>query len=154
MKNITRALFVVLVFTVSYGAVLAADAGLVAPDAAVTPASQPAVATPNPVEAVSGIIKFFKDHNWRPAIAGCITLLVFFWRRYAGAWLLKKIPTKHLPWVVALVGLVSALPAALTVEPFVWYKFLLDGLITSGEAVLLWSTVGKMVLPKVFGEPK
>lgn len=123
---------------------------------ALAPASQPVKASPATPEApaFSTLVQLFKDHKWRPAIAALITLIIFFWRRYLGVLLIKKIPAKHLGWVTAVIGLLAALPANLATEPFVWWKFVLDGFVTGAEAALLWSTVGKLVLPKVFGEVK
>lgn len=134
----------------------------VALEAHAQPASSPAAkrsapvdeAAPPVVETVTGIVKMFKNHEVKAAIAACITLVVFLWRRFLGALVIKKIPTKHLAWVTALVGLVAALPAHLAVTPFVWWKFLLDGFLIGAEAALLWSTVGKHVLPKIFGAVK
>lgn len=145
----------------------AADVGPSKPDASPNPPAKAAkvevkkedvkitVEEPvNPVEEVSSVVKFIKDKDWRPAVAGIITLIIFVWRRFLGKLLIDKIPAKHMAWVTAAVGLVATLPAHLTAESFKWTHFILDGFITGAEAAILWSLVGKHLLPKIFGEVK
>jgi len=112
------------------------------------PATKPAPAV---AEQVGMLVQLFKDKQWRPAVALLITLIIFFWRRFLGKLLIDKIPVKHLGWFTALLGVLAAVPAALGQANFVWYKFATDVLLISGPAVLFWTTVGKHVLPKVFG---
>jgi uncharacterized SAM-binding protein YcdF (DUF218 family) len=152
MRFLTTTLVAVLLFGVfSAGyATASSDAGV-----ASQPTSQPTAAPAEPADPVAGvssIVALFKAGEYRSAIAAVITLLIFFWRRYAQSWAIVKIPAKHVAWVTALVGLIAALPAHLVADPFVWRRFLLDGFLIGGRAVLLWSTVGKHVLPKVFGD--
>ena len=153
--SISIVLFSILVLAGSFA--LAVDSG--------APASQPAVKTgatakdapeapANVVDGVKGVVALFKAQEWRPAIAALVMLLVFVWRRFLGVLIIKKIPAKHMAWVTALVGLLAALPAHLAAEQFSIWKFLLDGFITGAEAAILWSMLGKHLLPKIFGEVK
>lgn len=153
MKPFTLAavLFVALALVAS-AAADPVDAGAGAPGAATavaptspTPStSQPAAtgATPS-AEDVGTLVVLFKEHKWRPAIALLITIIVFVVRKF-----LSKIPSNALPWVAAGLGILSALPAHLAQDPFVWWKFLLDGFIVGSEAIALWSLVAKKVLGK------
>lgn len=158
----------VLVMGLSIYEAWAADAGADAGAGAVAPATQPAAAptkpaapaTPaapaaEPEDAVTlfkMVVTLFKDGAYRPAIGALITLLMFFWRRFLSGLLIGKIPTKHLGWFTAALGVLAAIPAALSTSPFDIWKFLLDALLISGPAVLFWTTLGKTVLPKLFGE--
>lgn len=108
----------------------------------------------NVVSGVKMVVKLFKEHKWRPAIAALLTLIIFFWRRFIGKLLIAKIPAKYMAWVTAGIGLLATLPAHLMVEKFNIWTFLLDGFVTGAEAAILWSLVGKHLLPKVFGEVK
>jgi len=101
---------------------------------------------------VGAVVQLLQNHQWRPAVAALLTLLMFFWRRYGGVLVIKWIPASHLGWVTALVGFVATLPAHLTAPTFSWGAFVLDGLITGGEAGLFWSTLGRQMLPRLFGE--
>lgn len=144
----------------SAGAVAPAPAAPAAP--ATQPAAKPAPAKPASVpvepataeEAISlvGVIgKLFKDGAYRPAVGAIITLLMFIWRRFASGLLIGKVPAKHLGWFTAALGVLAAIPASLATEPWSWGKFFADALLISGPAVLFWTTLGKTLLPKVFG---
>jgi hypothetical protein len=93
----------------------------------------------------------FRDNHIREGVAALITLLVFLWRRFLGRLLMDKLS----PWTTGLVtvilGFLGTLPAALTTPEFVISGFIFQSLLTSAEAMLLWSMVGKKVLPAVFG---
>lgn len=117
----------------------------------VVPASAPVEAKPV-VEQVTGVYKLFKNKEWRPAFAALLTLLIFFWRRFDSK-LIGKLPAKHLAWITALVGMLGALVPHLLAPTWSWGDFVLDGLLLGSTAALFWSTLGKLVLPKIFGEP-
>ena len=76
---------------------------------------------------------------------------MFIWRRFASGLLIGKISAKHLGWFTAALGVLAAIPASLATEPWSWGKFFADALLISGPAVLFWTTLGKTLLPKVFG---
>jgi hypothetical protein len=101
---------------------------------------------------VSTIVKAAKEKNYRELVAGIMVLLVFAWRRFGSKFLLNKLPAKAMPFVTALIGLLTAAAGGLVASSFTWKGFLVDGLTLSAEAMLFWSTLGKFVLPKVFGE--
>lgn len=131
-------------------AVAPAPAPTSAPAASTTAPAQPQ--TPEDIVSLVGLIgKLFKDGAYRPAVGAIITLLMFLWRRFGSGLLIGKIPTKHLGWITAAIGVVAALPAALAANPWSWSKFAVDALLISGPAVLFWTTLGKLLLPKVFG---
>ncbi len=135
----------------------ATDAGTSVPASQPTDEKKETTKTEDTLDAVGqvgGIIKLFKEKAWRPAIAAVLTLLVFLWRRFLGSFLISKIPAKHLAWVTAVIGLIATLPAHLTTESFNIWTFLLDGFVTGAEAAILWSMLGKHLLPKIFGEVK
>jgi hypothetical protein len=108
-------------------------------------------AEPNVKEQVGTLVQLFRSHEWRPAIALLLTILIYFWRRFDKI-IIAKIESKYIPWITALMGFLATLPSHLSVTPFVWANFILDGFVTGAESALLWSLVGKAVLPKVFGE--
>jgi len=143
-----------IVIAGTYALVLAAPDAKVAVKTTgnVTLAPAPAPASDVPVaEQVSVIVQLFKTHNWRLAGAACLTFIVFIWRRY-DKWVIAKVPSWVLPWIAAGLGLLATLPAHLSKTPFVWWQFLIDGFVTSAEAAMFWSLLGKNVLPKIFGD--
>lgn len=156
MRPFQIACLLFLAIVLAAGNALAADSGVAGPTSKPAKAKVEVPTTPptNVVEGTKGVIALFKAQEWRPAIAALIMLLVFIWRRFLGKLIIKKIPNKHLAWVTAAVGLVSALPVHLAAPDFSVWKFLLDGFITGAQAAILWSMLGKHLLPKVFGAVK
>ena len=99
---------------------------------------------------VDGLKAAFSN-GWRAGIAAVISLLMFFWRRF-DTLVLAKIPNKWLPFVVAGVAFLAAIPASLTVEPWSWTTFIWQGLLTGAQAMALWSIVLKHVLKRFLPE--
>jgi hypothetical protein len=109
---------------------------------------------PAAVETAKSVFASFKGGKWRGAIAGCIMLLVFLWRRYLGKLIIGKLSSWWVGFVTVLLGYIASIPEALVAEPFGWWTFMWSGLATSAEAMLLWQMMGKRLLPKVFGKPE
>jgi hypothetical protein len=107
---------------------------------------------PEAVKTGKNVWSDFKDGKYREAIAGCILMLLFLWRRFASKFIVGKLSTWQVGFVAVLLGFLGTIPEALAVEPWNWKTFLYSGLATSGEAILFWKTLGQKVLPKVFGE--
>lgn len=100
------------------------------------------------VDAAQSVFADFKQEKWRAGIAGCITLLVFLWRRFASGFLLDKLPPKALPFVTAGVAFLAAIPVTLAADPWSWKDFIWQGLITGGQAMAFWSLLFKFVVGK------
>lgn len=120
-------------------------------DVSATPETSAIDAT-DPVGIAKNIVGSFKNGQVRAGIAAIIMLLVFLWRR-TGKFFSSKIPTKALPLVVAGVSLLASLPPTLIGTKFSIGSFLWDALAVSSQAVLFWSLLGKVVLPKILGSP-
>lgn len=108
---------------------------------------------PEAVKTGTSIWAAFKDGKYREAIAGCILMLLFLWRRFASKVIIGKLSTWQVGFVAVLLGFLGTVPEALAAEPWSWKVFFWSGLATSGEAMLFWKTLGQKILPKVFGEP-
>jgi hypothetical protein len=105
------------------------------------------------VDLLKQIVAGFKDGSYREAIAALITLLVFLWRRFFNNFVMAKIQdTFWVAIIAAGLGFLSTLAVQLVVGDFSWAKFLLEGFVTSAEALALWTLVGKKLLPKIFGK--
>ena len=94
----------------------------------------------------------FGGGKYREAIAGLITLLIFGWRRFARGLVIGKLSPWWVGFVTVLLGFAGTIPEALATTPFVWTTFLWWAIATSSEAMLFWMTMGKKVLPKIFGK--
>lgn len=164
-RSLVVALTCLCLASASYAA---PDAKPTKPDAAVeaktdaAPAAKavPAKAAPAEPKDVPEAVKTgtktwsaFKGGKYREAIAGCILMLLFLWRRFASKFIIGKLSTWQVGFVAVLLGFLGTIPEALAVEPWNWKTFLYSGLATSGEAMLFWKTLGQKVLPKIFGEP-
>jgi hypothetical protein len=128
------------------------DAGVVKSDAASKP-TEPKTSE-DAISVLKTVVKNFKDGEIRLGVAGILMLLIFVYRRFISGFVLDKAGKKWVPFIVAAVGFAASLVLELANPVFSWRNFLLGGLFTSGSAVLFWSTLGKLVLPKVFGEPE
>lgn len=115
--------------------------------AAKAPASAPAIpkTIEDGVKTVSQTVAWFQQEHWRAAIAGVIALLIGIWRRVDKK-IIAKVPRKALPFVAGGVALLAALPMALMIEPWTWKAFLLQGFVTSAEAIAWWSLLLKFIL--------
>lgn len=107
---------------------------------------------PSAVKTGKEIFSAFKGGKFREAIAGIIVLLLFLWRRFASKLIVGKLSPWWTGFVTMLLGYLGAIPEALAVEPWKWSTFIFTGLLTSAEAMLVWSMLGKKLLPKVFGD--
>jgi hypothetical protein len=113
-----------------------------------TPSATPSIAQ----KSVDSIWSAFRGGRYREAIAGAIVLLMFLWRRFGSKLLVGKLGDWGLTFVTALFGLLGSLPASLTASPFSWQAFVINALLTSGEAILFYQVLGKKLLPKVMGD--
>lgn len=134
---ITAALLVFFASILYINNAQAVDSGAAS---AVTPLV-PTVVTPN----VTNVFSDFKNHKWREAIAGAIVLIMFLWRRFGSIVLLDKLSSWWSGFFTVLLSLLGTLPEALAVPTFDWGNFVLNSLITSGEAMLLWQMVIKKI---------
>jgi hypothetical protein len=98
-----------------------------------------------------GVFQAFKGGKWREAIAGCLVLLLFLWRRFASKLVVGKLSPWWTGFLTVLLGYLSSIPEALSGGAWSWSTFILSGLLTSAEAMLMWQMIGKRLLPKVFG---
>lgn len=98
------------------------------------------------------LVDSVKNHQGRAIAASVLMLLLFLWRRFGSHLLIGKVPTKWMPLLTAGVAVLAALPSALTSAGFSWGSFLTNGLLLGAEAMALWSVLGKLTLPKLFGE--
>lgn len=105
------------------------------------------------VQSGLGTVSAFKGGKYREAVASLIMLLMFLWRRLGAKFLADKLSGWQMTLVAGILGYVGSIPEALTLEPFSWWTFAWQGLITGSEAVMLWQILGKKLLPKMFGEP-
>ena len=97
----------------------------------------------DPAAAINEVIDDFKGGHWKLAIGGLIMILIWAMRKFF--W--TTFPTKALPWLALALGTLSDASRLLAAGE-VWWQALIGGLLTGGCAMLLWSTVGKAVLPK------
>jgi len=132
-------------------AVPAKAAPATAPAKAETKAGEP-TDVPEAVKTGTSIWADFKDGKYREAIAGCILMLLFLWRRFASKFIIGKLSMWQVGFVAVLLGFAGTIPEALATEPWNWKTFVWSGLATSGEAMLFWKTLGQKVLPKIFGK--
>lgn len=107
---------------------------------------------PEAVKTGKSIWTAFKGGKYREAIAGCILMLLFLWRRFASKFIIGKLSTWQVGFVAVLLGFLGTIPEALAMEPWNWKTFLWSGLATSGTAMVFWKTLGQKLLPKIFGE--
>lgn len=102
----------------------------------------------------TGVWSAFKGGKYREGIAGIIMVVVFIWRRFGSKFIIGKLSPWWVGFITVLCGYVGTIPEALSSDVFSWGQFFWAGLLTSGEAMLFWQTLGKKVLPKLFGESK
>jgi len=116
------------------------------------PALALAQAIPHPDEnlgeLIGVIISAFQGGNWFAGGALVIMLIVWFLGKYV------RNPDL-LPFFAAGIGMLLA-AATSALGGRTWYEASAAGLLTGGGSTLLWSTIGKRYLPKLFDqeEPK
>ena len=94
---------------------------------------------------ISLIVDAFQGGDWIHAGAFVLMLLVWGFARIAGKFGLNIDP-KWLPVINASVGMLLGVCSSL-IGGKEWFDALLGGLVTSGEAALFWSLLGKRILP-------
>lgn len=117
------------------------------------PATEPIVVVVQPLtdeevgETVGLLKKAFNSGTWPVVVGLVIMLLVWAVRRFA----LKTISErwkKATPWVAAGLGLLSCVGISLSVGTMLWWRALIDGLVSGLLASGLWELIGKHVLGK------
>jgi hypothetical protein len=127
------------------------DAAVKTTDSAIT---QVATTEKTVISDGKSVFHAFKDGKYRTAIAILISMIIFFWRRFLSAFIIKKLSPWWVGFVTVFLGFVGTLPSMLASPAFSWSNFIWSGLLTSAEAMLFWQMIGKKALPKVFGELK
>jgi len=89
------------------------------------------------------IKKAAKDHRYRELVALILTALMFIWRRFAFGFVMHRLSSKQIAWVTVVIAFLGTIPAQLMAANFSWGTFIWDGLVASGEAMLLWQAVLK-----------
>lgn len=88
------------------------------------------------------IVDLAKSGRWGPFAGQVLLFLVWVLRKYI--W--KLIPTNYLPWITLGAALVASVAVGLVAEN-AWWEVLIDGLITGGSAMALWSLLFKHLMP-------
>lgn len=97
------------------------------------------------VAAVGDLMGALQDKNWALALGLGLSLLVFGLRKVG---VLKKVPSKILPWVTAAIGVVGYIAVALMTEGADIGDAVVGGATTGIAAVGLWEMVLKHFLAK------
>lgn len=92
----------------------------------------------DPAGTVSLLIELAKSGRWGPFAGLLVMFLVWVGRK----WIWKYIPRNVLPWLTLSLSMVVSVAVGLIAEN-VWWKVLIDGLLTGGSAMALWSAVFK-----------
>lgn len=98
-------------------------------------------------ETIGLLGKAFNSGTWPVIVGLVIMLLVWAVRRFA----LKTISEKWksaTPWMAAGLGLLSCIGVSLSAGTMVWWRALIDGLVSGLLASGLWELFGKHVLGK------
>jgi hypothetical protein len=95
------------------------------------------------VEAAGELINAIQTKHWGLAVGLGLALLVFGLRK---AKVLSKVPSKALPWVTAVLGVVGYIAAAMMVEGADLMDAAMGGAMTGAAAVGLWEMVLKNFL--------
>lgn len=95
------------------------------------------------VEAAKGLLTAIHQKHWALALGLGLSLLVFGLRK---AKVLSKVPSKALPWVTAVLGIVGYIAVALSVEGADIMDAVWGGAVTGAAAVGLWEMVLKNFL--------
>lgn len=100
------------------------------------------------VETVSFIVAAANAGAWPVMVGFVIMLAVWVVRRFA----LKTISAKWnkaTPWVVAGLGILSCVGISLSAGTLIWWRALLEGVMSGLFASGLWELIGKRVLGSV-----
>jgi len=95
------------------------------------------------VAEAKGVYDAVSNRDWALAIALGLTLVVFILRKVN---ILSKVPTKAVPWVTAIIGMVGYVSAALMTPGVSIPMALMEGLAAGASAVGLWEMAGRHFL--------
>ena len=112
------------------------------------PVGPPAKPPENIIEALqtgSMLIEAAKDGYWGILAGFLVMLLLFILDKFVG--IKKRVGAKALPWVAAVLGIVSAMAVELTTG-VQWGQALLHGFTAGATAVGLWELIFKHALKK------
>ena len=112
--------------------------------ASLAPPSQP-TDVPAAVGAATSAWKAFAAKHYREGVAFALLVVMFVWRRFLSRILIGRISTWWAGFFTVLGGFLATLPAALIVAPFSWPDFIMNSLISSGEAMVFWQVVLKKI---------
>jgi hypothetical protein len=103
----------------------------------------------DPGAQISWIIELAKSGRWGPFAGQLLLFLVWGLRKFI--W--KLIKPNVLPWVTLGAAMVASVAVGL-IAGNVWWQVLIDGLITGGSAMALWSLLFKHFMkPKEEAKP-
>lgn len=88
------------------------------------------------------IIDLAKSGRWGPFAGQVLLFLVWALRKFI--W--KLIPKNYLSWITLGAAMVVSVAVGLVAEN-AWWQVLIDGLITGGSAMALWSLLFKHFMP-------
>jgi hypothetical protein len=78
-------------------------------------------------------------------VAVALLILVFLWRRFAFGFVMHRLSPGQVGALTVVLAFVGTLPDALTRGAFSWGEFVWGGLVSSGEAMLLWQLILKRI---------
>jgi hypothetical protein len=96
----------------------------------------------DPGAAIKKNIEDWKAGNWELAIGGLIMLLTWAMKRFF--W--KTLPNGALIWVALALGMLSDGARILALGQG-WLEAIIGGILAGGSAAMLWTTLGKRILP-------
>ena len=109
------------------------------------PTIQAPPADPGVKGAWKQVKEAFKSKQYRRGVGFLLTVLIFLWRRFLFGFVMHRLSSKAVGWVTIVVAFVATLPSQLLSSSFSWGDFIWDGLVASGEAMLLWQAVLKHI---------
>lgn len=119
------------------------DAPPTATPAAPAPAAAPEdIITKDPTSFFTNLVEAVQSKRWSPVIGSVLLALVWALRKF----LWKKLPKKLVPWIAVGVGVVGTMGLTM-LGNVIWWKALISGLVSGGQAIALWE-LGSSVLPK------
>lgn len=109
---------------------------------AVPTASPEDVITRDPTTFFTNLVEAVQSKRWSPVIGSVLLILVWIVRKF----LWKKLPKKVVPWIALGIGIVATMGLGMA-GGVVWWKALISGLVSGGQAIALWE-LGSSVIPK------
>lgn len=95
------------------------------------------------VESLKALYEAIQQNQWGLVVALALALLIYGLRRFD---LLSKVPEMMVPWVMAGVGIVGYVAAALAAPGASWLDAITGGFLTGAAAAGLWEMVFKQFL--------